>query len=80
MLISIRENKNLGLKYYAKIEYALLSDLLRQDIINTENQLMPFSDSGCQDCLDTDRSTVAYILFCQGGPIDNFTHVPGPVS
>ena len=29
---------------------------------------------------DTDRSTGAYIIFYQGGPIDHGTHVPGPVS
>ena len=26
------------------------------------------------------RSTGAYIIFYQGGPIDHGTHVPGPVS
>ena len=25
-------------------------------------------------------STGAYIVFCLGGPIDNCTHVPGPVD
>ena len=29
---------------------------------------------------DTGRSTGAYIIFYQGGPIDYVTHVPGPVS
>ena len=31
-------------------------------------------------CLDTGRSTGAYIIFYQGGPIDHSTHVPGPVA
>ena len=31
-------------------------------------------------CPDTGRSTVAYMIFYQGGPIDHGTHVPGPVA
>ena len=41
----IRENKTLGLKYYAYMNYAPVSDLLRQASIKTENQLMAFSNS-----------------------------------
>ena len=41
---------------------------------------MVFSDSIWQNFPDTGISTGAYILFYQGEPIDNFTHVPGPVS
>ena len=39
---------------------------------------MVFSDSSWQDFPDTGRSTGAYIIFYQGGPIDHSTHVPGP--
>ena len=38
------ENKTLGLKYCVDMNDAPLSDLLRQDSINTENQLVAFSD------------------------------------
>ena len=48
LLIFIRVNKNLGLKYFAKIEDSNLSELLRQTSIDTENQLMVFSDSSRQ--------------------------------
>ena len=41
---------------------------------------MDFYDSSWQDCPDTGRSTVAYIIFHQVGPIDHCTHVPGTVS
>ena len=41
---------------------------------------MAFSGSSWQDCPDTGRSTGAYIIFYQGGPIDHGTHVPGPVA
>ena len=55
----IRDNKTLGLKYYANVNYAPVSDLLRQDSIKTDNQLMDFSGSIWQDCTYpyTDRST-----------------------
>ena len=59
---------------------APVTDLLRQDSIKTENHLMDFSDSSWQYCTDTGTSTGAYIIFYQGGPIDNVTHVLGPVS
>ena len=39
-----------------------------------------FSDSSCQDCPDTGRSTASYIIFYQGGLIDHGTHVPVPVA
>ena len=41
---------------------------------------MDFSDSSWQDCLDTGRSTGAYIIFYLGGPIEHGTHVPVPVD
>ena len=76
----IRDNNTLVLKYYDDMKYAPLSDLLIQAIIYTENQLMAFSDSSWKYCLDTGRSTGAYIIFYQYGPIDHGTHFPGPVS
>ena len=39
------ENKVFGLKDYPNINNAPVSDLLRQAIIKTENQLIDFSDS-----------------------------------
>ena len=70
----------MGLKYYADIKYAPLSGLLRQDNINTENQLMDFSNSSWQDCSYNGRITGEYIIFYQSGPIDHGTHVPGTVA
>ena len=80
LLRYIRDNKTLGLKYYADLNDAPVTDHLRQANIKTKKHLMDFSDSSWQDCQDTVRSTGAYIIFYQGGPIDNGTHVPGPVA
>ena len=40
----IRDNKTLGLKYYADLIDAPVPDLLRQANIKTKNNLMAFSD------------------------------------
>ena len=76
----IRDNKTLGLKYYADLNDAPVTDLLRKANIKTKNHLMPFSDSSWQDCPDTGRSTGVYITFYQGRPIEHETHVPGPFA
>ena len=59
LLRYIRDNKTLGLKYYADLNDAPVTDILRQANIKTKNQLMAFSDSSWQDCPDTGRSTEA---------------------
>ena len=80
LLRYIRDNKTLGLKYYADINDAPVTDILSQANIKPKNHLLAFSDSSWQDFPDTGRSTGAYISFYQGGPIDHGTHVPGPVD
>ena len=74
------DNKTLGLKYNAEMMDATLSDMLIHACINTDNQLIFFYDSSCQYCRDTGRSTGAYTIFYQSGPIDHATHVPGKVD
>ena len=68
------------MKYYTDTNDAPVTDMLRQYKIKTENQLMDFSDSSWQDCPDTGRSTVSYIIFYQGGTINHGTYVPRPVD
>ena len=70
----------MGLKYYAHMNDAQVTDPLRQASIKTENHLIVLSDSSWNVNPDTRRSTGAYIIFYQGGKIDHCTHVPGPVS
>ena len=80
LLRYIRDNKNLLLKYYACMNDVPVIELLRQPSIKTENHLMDVYDSSWIDYPDTGRSTGAYIIFHQGGPIDHGTHVPGLVT
>ena len=68
LLRYIKDNKTLGLKYYADMNDAPVSDLLRQASIKTKNHLMDFSDSSWQDCPDTGISTGAYIILYQCVP------------
>ena len=80
ILIYIRDNKTFGLKYYADMNDAPVSDLLRQASIKTENHLMGFYDSSWKGFPDTGRIAGAYIIFYQGGYIGHGIHVPGPVA
>ena len=68
------------MKYYADMNDAPVTDLLIKASINTENHFMAFSDSSCQKIPDTGRSTGAYIIFYQCGPIYHGTHVLDPVA
>ena len=68
------------LKYYADINDAPVTYILRQASIKTENHLMVFYDSSWKDYPDTVRSTGACIIFYRSGPIDHGTHVTGPVD
>ena len=70
----------LSCKYHAYLNDAAVTDILRQANIKTKNHLMDFSDSSCQDCPYTGKSTGAYIIIYQGGPIDHGTHVPRPFA
>ena len=56
LLRYIKYNKNLGLKYYADLTDARVTDLLRQANIKTNNILMAFSDSSLQDCPYTGKN------------------------
>ena len=57
LLRYIRDNKTLGLKYYADLNDAPVTDLLRQSNIKTKNHFIDFSDSSWKDFPDTGRST-----------------------
>ena len=70
----------MGLKYYADMKYAHLSDLLRQDNTINKKQLMAFSDYSWQVFSDTGISKREYIIFYQCGPIGHGTHFPVPFS
>ena len=59
---------------------APVTDLLRQSSIQTGNHLIDFPDYSWQDFPYTEKSTGAYIIFDQSGPIDHGTYVTRPVD
>ena len=76
----IWDNHTLVLEYDGDMNDALLYELLRQSSIKTENHLMDFYDFSWQDFPYTGRSTGAYIIFYQSGPIYHGIYVPVPVD
>ena len=80
LLINIRYNKTLGLKYYADLNDAPVTDILRQANIKTKNHLMAFMILVGNIFHTLEKSTGAHIIFYQCGTIDHGTHVPGPVA
>ena len=62
LLRYIRDNKTLGLKYYADLNDAPVTDILSQASIKTKNHLIAFSDSSWKDCPDIGRSKEEYIF------------------
>ena len=70
------DNKSLALNYYTDMKDAPVSDLFRQDIIKTENQLMVLYDSCLKNGPETGINAGAYIIFYQGGLIGHGAHVP----
>ena len=63
LLRYIRDNNNLGLTYYEKIEDAPIPDILRQVSINIEKRLMVLSYLICQECPYTGIITGLYNMF-----------------
>ena len=61
----IRDNKTLGLKYYADMNDTLVTELLIQASTENENHFMDFPGSSWKNCPDTGRRTGAYIIFYQ---------------
>ena len=80
LLRYIQDDKTLGLKYYADLNDAPVTDILRQDNIKTKNHLMDFYHSSWQYCPETGRITGANNILYQGDPIEHGTHVTGPVE
>ena len=76
----LRDNIQKGLKFYRHIEDSPMYDLLKQNNVKLDHNMFGMHDSSWQDCPDTGRSTGAYIIFSQGGPVDFATFVPVPIA
>ena len=80
LLYYLRDNCNLGLKYYRKLADSPVQVILTQNNFKGKHVLLGFHDSSWQDCPDSGKSTGSHVLFGQGGPIDFSSFVPAPVA
>ena len=80
LLFYLRDNYNLGIKYYSKLRDSPVTKILSENGLDRNQTLIGFHDSSWQDCPDTGRSTGCHLLFAQGGVIDFSSFVPAPVA
>ena len=70
-----------GLKFYKDIQESPLFHMMKMNnIIIKDNEIIMFTDSSWNDCIDTGRSTGGYIAMIQGGAVDYGSHLPVPVA
>ena len=72
-----------GLKFYSPDDHPPIHALVKQVQPNfnpDEYPLLLFSDSSWQDCIDSSRSTGAYVAYIYGSFVDGASFVPVPVA
>jgi hypothetical protein len=75
----LRKYPAYGIRFYPNPKQSPVHALLRSHDIET-NDIIAFSDASWQDCPDTGRSTVGYLVFYQGGLIAASSSIPRPVA
>ena len=75
----LRKHTDYGIKFYSNITQSPLHQICVKHNIKVP-ELLAFSDSSWQDCLDTGRSTCGYKIFVQGGVVDAQSTMPVPVA
>jgi hypothetical protein len=67
LLRYLRDNMNLGLRFYSDINTSPVTRLLSSNRIPLDNPLIAFSDSSWNDDIDTGRSTGCFMIIYMGG-------------
>ena len=80
LLRYIRDSPSFGIKYYSDYEQSPVHKMLKQNGINTNRELVTFSDSSWQDDPDNSKSTGCYLNIYRGGLIDHSSNMPDPVA
>ena len=80
LLRYLRDHPNYGLQYYSNWTTSPVYKIISDNNITTSTSLISFSDSNWQDDHGTARSTGAYIIFYQGGPVDFSSNLPQPIA
>ena len=68
-----------AIKFYPTPSKSPVHELLQSHEIKT-NDITVFCDASWQDCPDTGRSTIGYLVFYQGGVVAANSMVPTPVA
>jgi transposase InsO family protein len=79
LLRYLRDNDNLGLRYYSNIQEAPLTKMLTSQNISDQHLFYGFSDSSWNDDQDSGRSTGCFIITYMGG-VDHSSNLPDPVA
>jgi hypothetical protein len=75
----LRKYPSYGLRFYPTASKSPVNEMLCEHEIET-NDITVFSDASWQDCPDTGRSTIGYIVMYQGGVVSANSMVPVPVA
>ena len=75
----IRNQPAYGVKFYANANESPVHAICQRHNV-PESDVTIFSDASWQDCPDTGRSTIGYLIFSQGGLIEANSSVPVPVA
>jgi hypothetical protein len=75
----LRKYPAYGVRFYPNPTKSPVHELLKAHNMEP-NEITAFSDASWQDCPDTGRSTVGFLVFYQGGIVAANSHVPVPVA
>jgi hypothetical protein len=75
----LRKYPAYGIRFYHNTSQSPIHELLKEQNIEPK-EIIAFSDASWQDCPDTGRSTIGYLIFYQGGVVAATSSVPRPVA
>ena len=76
----LRDNPDCAIKYYSDYQSAPVYNILKDNGVDTSNELITFTDSSWQDDPDTSRSTGCYLIMYRGGVVDHSSNLPDPIA
>jgi hypothetical protein len=76
----LRKRPDYAIKFYSNADTSPVNKLLAEKNIDDLSDIIAFSDASWQDCPDTGRSTVGYLVFYQGGVVATGSSMPTPVA
>ena len=75
----LRKYSDYGIRYYGDLKNSPVYQICEKNGVEYTD-LVGFSDSSWQDCIDTGRSTSGFKIFFQGGIVESNSSMPVPVA